>query len=126
MKKNTLKSTLGIIILGAAIMGCDTAAQNYKAEEKARIEAEKTLEAERAAAAPTTVVVREVRTVEAAPAKKRMSDVTKGALIGAGVGAASGAVIDGKKPVRGAVLGGAVGAAGGAVTGKIIQDNKRK
>lgn len=50
--------------------------------------------------------------------KKRMSNTTKGALIGAGVGAASGAVIA-KKPVKGAVLGGVIGAGAGAVTGQI-------
>ena len=61
-----------------------------------------------------------------APEKKKMSAATKGALIGAGAGAASGAVIDGKKPVRGAVLGGVIGAGAGAATGAIIEKKKNQ
>ncbi|WP_304238172.1 hypothetical protein [Jiulongibacter sediminis] len=60
------------------------------------------------------------------PEEKKMSAATKGALIGAGAGAASGAVIDGKKPVRGAVLGGVLGAGAGAATGAIIEKKKRE
>jgi YMGG-like Gly-zipper len=57
--------------------------------------------------------------------KKGMSTPVKGALIGAGVGAVSGAVID-KKHGRGAVLGGLIGAGAGAGTGVIIDNKKKK
>jgi hypothetical protein len=59
--------------------------------------------------------------------KKKMSNVAKGALIGAGVGAISGAVIAGKnKPGRGAIIGGVVGAGLGSVTGVIIDKKQKK
>ncbi len=61
-----------------------------------------------------------------APAKKKgWSGVAKGAVIGAGVGAATGAIIS-KKKVQGAVIGGVAGAAVGAGTGAIIDGSKKK
>jgi hypothetical protein len=59
-------------------------------------------------------------------AKKKMSNTTKGALIGAGVGAIGGAIIDKKKPWKGALIGGVVGAVAGAGTGAIIDAKKKK
>jgi hypothetical protein len=59
-------------------------------------------------------------------AKKKMSSTTKGALIGAGVGAIGGAIIDKKKPWKGALIGGVVGAVAGAGTGAIIDAKKKK
>jgi hypothetical protein len=58
--------------------------------------------------------------------KKGMSTPVKGALIGAGVGAVTGAVVS-KKKVKGAVVGAVVGAGAGAATGVIIDKrNERK
>lgn len=57
--------------------------------------------------------------------RKGMSNTAKGALIGAGVGAATGAVVS-KKKGAGAVIGGLAGAAVGAGTGAIIDDKKNK
>ena len=61
------------------------------------------------------------------PAKKKgWSGAAKGVVIGAGVGALSGALIDNKKG-RGAIIGGVAGAGIGAGTGAIIDDaNKKK
>ena len=56
--------------------------------------------------------------------KKGWSSTAKGAVIGAGVGAATGAIISDKKG-EGAVVGGLIGAAVGAGTGAII-DGKKK
>ena len=56
--------------------------------------------------------------------KKGWSSTAKGAVIGAGVGAITGAMID-KKKGEGAVVGGLIGAAVGAGTGAII-DGKKK
>lgn len=58
--------------------------------------------------------------------KKGWTGATKGAIIGAGVGAVSGALIDGNK-AEGALVGGALGAGAGAGTGAIIDKaNKKK
>ena len=57
--------------------------------------------------------------------KKGMSTPVKGALIGAGVGAVTGAVVS-KKKVKGAVVGAVVGAGAGAATGVIIDKRNAK
>jgi outer membrane lipoprotein SlyB len=49
--------------------------------------------------------------------KKKMSHRKKGALIGAGAGAVTGAVIS-KKKGKGAIIGGVVGATGGYLLGR--------
>jgi hypothetical protein len=56
--------------------------------------------------------------------KKGWSSTAKGAVIGAGVGAATGAIIS-KKKGTGAIIGGLAGAGVGAGTGAII-DGKKK
>lgn len=61
----------------------------------------------------------------ATPAKKKgWSGAAKGAVIGAGVGAATGAIVS-KKKGQGAIIGGLAGAGVGAGTGAII-DSKKK
>ena len=61
----------------------------------------------------------------AAPKKKGMSSTAKGAIIGAGVGAVTGAIVD-KKHGEGAIVGAVLGAGAGAGTGAIIDHNKKK
>ena len=63
----------------------------------------------------------------AAPAakKKGWSSTAKGAVIGAGIGAIGGAIID-KKHGEGAIIGGIIGAGAGAGTGAIIDAKKKK
>lgn len=61
----------------------------------------------------------------ATPKRKGWSSTATGAVIGAGVGAVTGAIVD-KKKGRGAVIGGISGAGIGAGTGAIIDANKRK
>lgn len=59
------------------------------------------------------------------PAKKKgWSGAAKGAVIGAGVGAITGAAIS-KKKGEGAIIGGLAGAGVGAGTGAIIDDSKK-
>lgn len=60
----------------------------------------------------------------AAPKRKKWSGAAKGAVIGAGVGAVTGAIIS-KKKGEGAIIGGLAGAAVGAGTGAVI-DGKKK
>lgn len=56
--------------------------------------------------------------------KKGWSSTAKGAVIGAGVGAATGAIVS-KKKGQGAIIGGLLGAGVGAGTGAIIDGNKQ-
>lgn len=69
----------------------------------------------------------------AAPAKKGMNNTTKGALIGGGAGAvtgaAAGALIDGKHgegAIVGGLIGSVVGAGVGAVSGHAVDKKKAK
>lgn len=57
--------------------------------------------------------------------RKGMSSAAKGALIGAGVGAATGAIVS-KKKGTGAIIGGLAGAGVGAGTGAIIDSKKKE
>ena len=60
--------------------------------------------------------------------KKKMGNVAKGAIIGAGVGAVTGAVVS-KKKGQGAIVGGVLGAGAGAGVGAVIDkktEAKRK
>lgn len=61
-----------------------------------------------------------------APAKKKMSNAAKGALIGAGVGALTGVAIAKDKKGKGALIGAGVGAGAGALTGVIVDKQKKK
>ncbi|MHB1921077.1 MAG: YMGG-like glycine zipper-containing protein [Chitinophagaceae bacterium] len=56
--------------------------------------------------------------------KWNWSNTAKGAVIGAGVGAAAGALID-KRHGQGAIIGGLTGAGAGAATGLIIDKSKK-
>ncbi|MBC7607284.1 MAG: glycine zipper family protein [Burkholderiales bacterium] len=70
-----------------------------------------------------------VQTTSAEPVaqkRKGWSGAAKGAVIGAGVGAITGAVIDKKKPAQGAIIGGLAGAGLGAGTGAIIDSKKKQ
>ena len=89
-----------------------------------------------AAPAPTPPIVAETPTgdspAETGPVatpipekKKGWSNTAKGAVIGAGVGAIGGAVINKNNRVKGAVIGAVIGGAAGAGTG-IILDRKKK
>ena len=66
-----------------------------------------------------------VDNTQTAPERKGMSNAAKGALIGAGVGAATGAIVSDKKGT-GAIIGGLAGAGVGAGTGAIIDEKKKK
>lgn len=65
-----------------------------------------------------------VKEQAAAPQRKKWSGAAKGAVIGAGVGAVTGAAIS-KNKAEGAIIGGLAGAGVGAGTGAIIDDSKK-
>ena len=58
--------------------------------------------------------------------KKGWSNAAKGALIGAGAGAITGAAVSKDKKGKGAIIGGVVGAGAGAATGVVIDKRKEK
>lgn len=60
-----------------------------------------------------------------APAKKKWSHTAKGALVGAGTGAITGAIVN-KKRVEGALIGSVIGAGVGAGTGAIVDHSVKK
>ena len=72
----------------------------------------------------TVVVNNNTTTTQAAPKRKGWSNTAKGAVIGAGVGAATGAIVS-KKKGTGAIIGGLAGAGVGAGAGAIIDGNKK-
>ncbi len=71
------------------------------------------------------VVVNQPAPVAATPKKKKWSGAAKGAVIGAGVGAITGAIVSDKKG-QGAIIGGLAGAGVGAGTGAIIDNEQKK
>ncbi|KAF2337354.1 YMGG-like glycine zipper-containing protein [Flavobacterium nitrogenifigens] len=72
------------------------------------------------------VVVHQQDATAATPAKKKgWSATAKGAVIGAGVGAATGAIVS-KKKGEGAIIGGLAGAAVGTGTGAVIDSKNKK
>jgi len=104
------------------------------AKQKAEIAKQKSIDSMQVIVAAEQTRKNRVRNnaVAATPAptaeqkKKGWSGAAKGAVIGAGVGAVSGALIDKEKHGRGAVIGGLAGAGLGAGTGAIIDDSKKK
>lgn len=61
----------------------------------------------------------------AAPAKKGWSHTAKGAVVGAGAGAITGAIVN-KDRLKGAAIGTVIGAGVGAGTGAIVDHQKKK
>lgn len=61
-----------------------------------------------------------------APKKKGWSNKAKGAVIGAGVGAVTGAIVDRRHRGVGAVIGGVGGAGAGYGVGAILDNKKKK
>lgn len=95
--------------------------------EMAKIEEKQKVEAQKAEAQKVVVVHQNDGTAApaATPKKKGWSSTAKGAVIGAGVGAATGAIVS-KKKGEGAIIGGLAGAGVGAGTGAIIDGKKKK
>lgn len=58
--------------------------------------------------------------------KKKMSNTTKGILIGTGAGIITGAAVSKEDRAKGAVIGGVVGAVVGGTTGAVIDKKKKQ
>lgn len=121
-----------ITIIVAILFSLTACNSNEKAAELQKqredsIRAAQQKQAEKNAAAQQTVTTVKVSETDAntAKEKKGMSSTAKGAIIGAGVGAVTGAVVS-KKHGKGAVIGGIIGAGVGAGTGAVIDKKKKK
>lgn len=131
--------TIFVTVLGASILfSCQTQTDKEKELEAAKqatvdsmkmvVEKQRIIDSVKQASEMNQAAQKEVVVVNQtapAPQKKKMSGAVKGALIGAGVGAVTGAAIS-KKKGEGAVIGGLAGAGVGAGTGAIIDESKKK
>jgi hypothetical protein len=101
--------------------------EEAKIAKQRAIDSMKTIAAQQQAQQRTVVIHdRDGGTTTVKEERKGWSGAAKGAVIGAGVGAISGAVIDKKKPARGAIIGGLAGGGLGAGTGAILDAEKKK
>ena len=85
--------------------------------EKAIEPADKPQPASQAVATSSRSEVRTTESANSAEAKKGWSKTAKGAVVGAVVGAGTGAVVNKRNRAVGAVIGGAAGAGAGAIIG---------
>jgi len=90
-----------------------------------RQEAQKWEEIEKNEATNHTQAVASAPAPSTARAKKKWSHTAKGAVVGAGTGAITGALIN-KKRVEGALIGTVIGAGVGAGTGAIVDQSVKK
>lgn len=130
---------LYLLLLAVVIISCkdqgkmDSQAAKEETIDSMKVEIEKQkvidsmqVEMAKVESQKEVVVVQQPSTsAPAATAKKKAwSNTAKGAVIGAGVGAATGAIIS-KKKGQGAIIGGLAGAGVGAGTGAIIDGSKK-
>ena len=141
-----MKNVIMILAVAVSIVSCkNTDKQGMVTEQDARqvaIDSMKTIAVkqhiidsmrivnENAPKQKEVVVVHDNVTVHdnQAPAvrqRRKWSGAAKGAVIGAGVGAVTGAIIS-KKKGEGAIIGGLAGAAVGAGTGAVIDGKKKQ
>lgn len=99
--------------------------QKKEAERQRIVDSMNAVAAQREAAARSVASRTTTTTTTTTTQRKGMSSTAKGALIGAGAGAITGAAVS-KKKGEGAIIGGLAGAAVGAGTGAIIDGKKKK
>jgi hypothetical protein len=134
--KFTIMKTLSIIFLTLVFVSCQKQQkEDVNMAKKATIDSMQTEIVKQKAIDSMQVEMAKIKeekqssqkvTVVNQPAakKKGWSSTAKGAVIGAGVGAATGAIIS-KKKGQGAIIGGLAGAGVGAGTGAIIDGSKK-
>ncbi len=134
--------TVYVLLVSLAIVSCKQANSDVQVAKKESIDSMKVVlekqkiidsmnqEIARAEKEKEVVVINQTSGTNSATTttttkKKGWSNTAKGAVIGAGVGAATGAIVS-KKKGEGAIIGGLVGAAVGTGTGAVIDDNQKK
>lgn len=116
--KNTqLQKIVGFFLAGSLFISCSQ--DNEVAEEP--MDSAEVEQVSPAQSAPSTTTSSNTTTSQ--EKDKKMSNTAKGALIGAGAGAITGAAVS-KKKGKGAIVGGIIGAGAGAITGKVIDKKK--
>jgi hypothetical protein len=143
-----MKSIVSILMLAVTMIACTTSANNDAAVLRAQQNTIDSLNAVQAATAENQRIIDSMQqisvnqeiirsnqdatssstattTTTETVKKKGMSATATGAIIGAGAGAITGAIIS-KKKGEGVIVGGVIGAAAGAGTGAIIDANKKK
>lgn len=106
----------------ATIDSMNQVAEKQRVIDSMKMENEKALREEKE---KQVVVVHDQAPAAATPQRKKWSGAAKGAVIGAGVGAVTGAIVS-KKKGEGAIIGGLAGAGVGAGTGAIIDGKKKE
>ena len=91
------------------------------------VEAKRTVKKNTQVTQTSTQTSGNLETVSAQPAKKKgLSHTAKGAIVGAGAGAITGAIINHNDRVKGAAIGTVLGAGIGAGTGLIVDKSVKK
>ncbi len=141
-----MKPLFSLLGVGLLLTGCNSAsnqeAQALKAKQATidsmRIDSMNTIMAQKEELEKAEIVEDDKQSVDnsnnfaqpvaaapAAPARKKWSHTAKGAVVGAGTGAITGAIVN-KKRAEGAIVGTLIGAGVGAGTGAIVDASKRK
>jgi hypothetical protein len=129
---STMRSLALLLALSTAVAAsaCDRASASDE-EFGAQLVQDSLSELENASAAEPTPVVRERVIVREVPAREPQTmvveetNVKRDAAIGAGLGAAVGAIANDDNRVKGGVIGAIVGGAAGAIVGKTVDKDKK-
>lgn len=129
--------TIYLVVLSLVVFSCQNQAkldlekEKKEAIDSVKVEMEKQriidsmrVEMSRSEKQKEVVIINQSAPANTTTKRKGWSNTAKGAVIGAGVGAATGAIISDKKG-EGAIIGGLAGAGVGAGTGAIIDENKK-
>ena len=129
--------TIYLVVLSLVVFSCqnqtklDLEKEKQAAIDSVKVEMEKQrlidsmrVEMAQSKKEKEVVIVNQSGQASAPTKRKGWSNTAKGAVIGAGVGAVTGAVVS-KKKAEGAIIGGLAGAAVGAGTGAVIDDKKK-
>jgi hypothetical protein len=133
-----MRKLIVLLAIIASLASCQSTASREAEIQKAK---QATIDSMAAAASAKQHVIDSMRTVAARNAekntqrennsqattarKKGLGNVSKGAIIGAGAGAITGALVD-KKHGEGAIVGSLIGAGAGAATGVVINHAQKK
>lgn len=137
-----MKNLVIILVTTMTLAACNNKAETARAVEAAKkatldsinaintakqrtIDSMKRVKANDVAVTPAADNNTPVADAPVAKRKKKWSHTAKGAVVGAGAGAITGAIVN-KDRVKGAVIGTLIGAGAGAATGAIVDHKEKK